>query len=626
MNSTLADHITAWKRIGASDIIQQWILNGVVIPFSSVPETFVGDNRIKNSNEKDFVDSEVQRLLTLGYIEPSDIRPVCVNPLSCVIKKRGSTKYRLVTDLRYVNSHCRKVGYKNEDIRTIASIIEPNDYMISADLSDGFFHIPVNSEYRKYVGFQWNNVFYVWKVLPFGLGCSPYYFTKTIRPVITYLREQAVKLTVYVDDFFLCAQRKLITDHTDLLLQTLKDLGLNVNFNKSVLVPCQRIDHLGYNIRTDDVSGRPVISVLNKRLQRLRHDIRRTLNRQKITARDLARITGQCVSMAWAISPGKLLLRACYRLLASRVSWDSVLHVHSKDVQNELLWWLESSHLWNHHEVSPSIIDLQIITDASHIGYGAVLTGTNQCVSGEWNTRVSTQSSNYRELLAVLMAVSAFKDTIKDKHVEILSDNITTIAYINYKGGPSAELTRIAASIWQVLFDIGAYVTCKHIAGIQNPADIWSRIPDKNDWMLRPNLFRFIDSYYGPHTIDRFASLKSRQLPRFNSRYAEPESCGVDALAQTNWGMENNFVNPPFALLNRVLDTIVTHKAYATIIAPRWTSQPWFRKLQNILIAQPLRIPNNANTFRHMGNSTQEPRRNPWWKIYAWRVYGGKNC
>ena len=33
---------------------------------------------------------------------------------------------------------------------------------------------------------------------------------------------------------------------------------------------------------------------------------------------------------------------------------------------------------------------------------------------------------------------------IADKNIEVISDNITAIAYINYKGVPSAELSMIA--------------------------------------------------------------------------------------------------------------------------------------------------------------------------------------
>ena len=329
--------------------------------------------------------------------------------------------------------------------------------------------------------------------------------------------------------------------------------------------------------------------------------------------------------MAWAISPAKLLLRDTYRLLSQRDSWNCILYLNN-EVISELQWWLNAAMLWNSYEVRSHNIDFQLITDASHIGYGGVLLGPNDTkhiASQEWNRRVSTQSSNYRELLAILMCLIAFRDIIRDKCIEILSDNITAIAYVNFKGGPSKELTQIATAIWAEALNNGTYINCSHIAGKLNEADIWSRTPDKHDWMLHPQLFQFIDQTFGPHTIDRFASLKSAQLPKFNSRYAEPLSCGIDALAQQDWATENNFVNAPFCLLDRVLNTIIHQRAVATVIAPYWPGQVWFRKLLRLLVAAPINIPNLPRSFRHMGISNPEPLRNRAWKLYAWRIYGG---
>lgn len=624
VGNTRMDFISNWQRIGASDTIIKWLSYGVTIPLQCIPEKFECSNRRMSANESDFLDSEIRRLLSFGYITECDYeRPMCISPISCVPKKGSTSKFRLVTDFRRLNSCCSKVGYKNEDIRTVAELVQAEDYMISVDLKDGFFHIPVCESDTKYLGFRWRNVYYKWLVLPFGLGCSPFYFSKVIRAVITYLRSLGLSVTVFVDDFFLCARINLITDHMDLLVHTLQDLGLNINWDKSVLVPSQSLSHIGYNVSSVSASGRPVIRVEARRIQSLRHDICRVLKKGHVVARYLARITGKCISMAWAVSPGKLLLRATYRLLSERSSWESVLQL-TDSVKSELRWWTDIAHLWNAYEVHPRIPDVQIVTDASHIGYGAVLLGSEgTTVCGEWNKRISVKSSNFRELLAIQLAIQALKDKLRGRNIELFSDNVTAIAYINYKGGTSPELTAIATSIWAEILEIGASLVCRHVSGDRNIADKWSRTPDKSDWMLHPAVFHFIDQTFGPHTIDRFANLKSSQCRRFNSRYAEPMSCGIDALAQSDWAIENNFANPPFCLLNRVLDVIVQQKAYATVIAPLWIGQPWFQKLKRISICHPIQLPNSRSTFAHVGNTVPEPRRNPKWKIFAWRVYGG---
>ena len=57
-----------------------------------------------------------------------------------------------------------------------------------------------------------------------------------------------------------------------------------------------------------------------------------------------------------------------------------------------------------------------------------------------------------------------------------------------------------------------------------------------------------IDKIWGPHTVDRFADYRNTHLEKYNRYMYDPFSSGVDALAQTDWGFENNYVNAPFRL------------------------------------------------------------------------------
>ena len=45
-------------------------------------------------------------------------------------------------------------------------------------------------------------------------------------------------------------------------------------------------------------------------------------------------------------------------------------------------------------------------------------------------------------------------------------------------------------------------------------------------------------------------------------------------LAQQDWGSMNHYDNPPFTLLNKVLNLIQSQKAYATVIVPYWPYWP----------------------------------------------------
>ncbi len=82
--------------------------------------------------------------------------------------------------------------------------------------------------------------------LPFGLSLSPRVFTKVVEAALVPLREQGVRILNYLDDWLILAQsRKQLSAHRDLVLKHLSLLGLRVNWEKSKLVPTQRISFLG---------------------------------------------------------------------------------------------------------------------------------------------------------------------------------------------------------------------------------------------------------------------------------------------------------------------------------------------------------------------------------------------
>ena len=73
------------------------------------------------------------------------------------------------------------------------------------------------------------------------------------------------------------------------------------------------------------------------------------------------------------------------------------------------------------------------------IGWGGVV-GTQEA-RGLWNARLSNKSSNHRKTMAVLLAMKAFTKQLQDKSVQIVSDNISTVAYINFQGGSRKDLS-----------------------------------------------------------------------------------------------------------------------------------------------------------------------------------------
>ena len=327
------------------------------------------------------------------------------------------------------------------------------------------------------------------------------------------------------------------------------------------------------------------------------------------------------MSTAWVVATGKLYLRNIYRLIAKRLSWSDILHLDNA-ASIELNWWLKNIDKFNEKIIKPNPVTVAFEVDASASGWGAVL---GECkAKGDYNEYLSKQSSNYRELTAILLAILAFKHKLKNQHVLVFSDNSTAVAYVNNKGGPYIDLNNIAIKIWTEADRLGLSISCRHLAGARNvQADTLSRTPDRHSWMLHPGLFQMLEDYWGPHTIDRFATFENTQLPRYNSLFWDVGTEAIDAFAQS-WSGENNFVNAPWALLPRILEKLSVERADATVIVPQFKAQPWFQRLRQMATCPPINLPVNRRTLVNRGVQP-EPLKNPLWRVQAWRISGRKN-
>lgn len=83
--------------------------------------------------------------------------------------------------------------------------------------------------------------------------------------------------------------------------------------------------------------------------------------------------------------------------------------------------------------ISISVPMISFTTDASRLGWGVVSDG--KVVNAKWNLSEQSLHINALETLALLKAVHALFPGKYNTHFKLLSDNTTTIAYINKVGG-----------------------------------------------------------------------------------------------------------------------------------------------------------------------------------------------
>ena len=89
-------------------------------------------------------------------------------------------------------------------------------------------------------------------------------------------------------------------------------------------------------------------------------------------------------------------------------------------------------------------VEAQLVTDASQTGWEAVLSGKQ--ATGYRDKQVALIPSNYRESLAILLAIKAFENDLKCKKVQVFSENVAAVAYINHLGGPIPGIAALASA------------------------------------------------------------------------------------------------------------------------------------------------------------------------------------
>eukprot|EP00735_Rhodelphis_limneticus_P009037 TRINITY_DN2492_c0_g1::TRINITY_DN2492_c0_g1_i1::g.8884::m.8884 TRINITY_DN2492_c0_g1::TRINITY_DN2492_c0_g1_i1::g.8884 ORF type:complete len:657 (+),score=31.37,sp/Q99315/YG31B_YEAST/24.66/8e-19,RVT_1/PF00078.22/4.8e-17,Dam/PF05869.6/3.1e-05,RNase_H/PF00075.19/0.001 TRINITY_DN2492_c0_g1_i1:1350-3320(+) len=618
---SLARHYRSWKKSGTTRYILDTVKHGFRLPLASFPPHIVCHSRPLSPDHHAFVRSEITRLLSENAIEICSVTPHIVCPVTVVSKKSG--KFRTCVNYKPLNHFIQAPKFRYDGLPVVSEMAREGDWMVTLDLKDGFHHVGIAREHQTLLGFEFEGTYYRFVVLPFGLAVSPWAFTRLVRAMVTQLRAKGMRITAYMDDLLLFLDKDMTEaqrlDVVDLLLGSLASFGWHVNMDKSSLVPAQVAEYLGMII---DCQSEPVIRIPKAKITTIRHEVGRCLSldsRGRLSARQLARAVGLCQSVTRAVLPGRLLLRSCYQCLSQKASWESLIHL-TPQAREDLVWWLRSLKQWNGRATTPKIFTHTIITDASRTGWGAVC--GDKIARGGFTPKYQESSSNTRELLAVFLAVKSFLQDIRGSRLRILTDNVTTVAYVNHFGGRWPELTEIATALHKECLRAGVEIHAEHLPGVQNQqADALSRSFDRNDWMLNAGLFRRLDALWGPHTVDRFASFLNAHCPRYNSYLPDPSCEAVDAFSQ-NWKGENNWVNPPFRLLPKVLRHLQACQAVATVISPIWPSQPWFNDLLAMCTDLPEVLPNRKDSFLPGSTGNVEPRKNPKWRFAAFRLSG----
>jgi hypothetical protein len=138
-------------------------------------------------------------------------------------------------------------------------------------------------------------VLYEFQCLAFGLSSAPWIFTKILKPIVSFLRKNGLRLIIYLDDILILNSSAEGAERDYLFtVSILENCGFLINVDKSVGAPSQTMEYLGLVIDSKSFS----LSLRLKKVAEIITICSTALKRDSVSLREIAKILG---NLAWAI-------------------------------------------------------------------------------------------------------------------------------------------------------------------------------------------------------------------------------------------------------------------------------------------------------------------------------------
>nr|WDY73504.1 polymerase [Duck hepatitis B virus] len=166
---------------------------------------------------------------------------------------RNTTEARLVVDFSQFSkgkNAMRFPRYWSPNLSTLRRILPVGMPRISLDLSQAFYHLPLNPASSSRLAVSDGQHVYYFRKAPMGVGLSPFLlhlFTTALGSEIA--RRFNVWTFTYMDDFLLCHPNdRHLNSISHAVCTFLQELGIRINFDKTTPSPVNEIRFLGYQI------------------------------------------------------------------------------------------------------------------------------------------------------------------------------------------------------------------------------------------------------------------------------------------------------------------------------------------------------------------------------------------
>ena len=592
-----------WGDISGDKWVLDTVSAGLAIPLPELPAQ--GPETYPFSKLQGYqADLILKDFLAKGFIQQAiPCTGQFISPYFLVDKASGEPRF--ILDLSWLNKNIPDLPFKLESLDNVQSLLEQGAWMAKLDLQDAYYSVRIRSQDRKLLRFWWGGVLMEFLVMPNGLKCAPYVFTMVLKPIVGYLRSLGLRLIIYLDDLWVTSKdQALLQEQMHLAVATFQRLGFQINRKKSVLIPGQELEFLGFIIHSPSLTYR----FRQEKLDQILSLCRDLYQQEEVVIRDLARLLGLLQAADRALVVARLhyrslqchQIRAIYQLMQepSRLPMHvNLKHCYSMScrlpevARKELKWWLDNLLLLPPGKIREQECDLELFSDACLTGWGAECGGEG--IQGKWGPPQQGLDINHLEFLAVTKALDYFTTRLKGVRVKVRVDNETVKWYVKKMGGTKSwSLVELALAFWELALSRDLQIEVEYISTKENlAADLYSRVTmdPRLVWSLNEQVFRNLALRWGQPSIDLFASAGNKKVPRYLSWLRDELAVGQDAFSH-NWGREDlPYAFPNFNAIARVLDYLRKFpETVLILIAPVWRTRPWYPMILELLVDVPL--------------------------------------
>ena len=109
-------------------------------------------NVVQTMEQEQFIDTEWNRLQLQKVLEEGE---VCHMNGMRTAKKKGPKKFRLVVNMRGVNAGVEPDIVRFDGMTALKDLMKVCGWAFAADMQDGYHHVVIHPDCRKWLGVEW---------------------------------------------------------------------------------------------------------------------------------------------------------------------------------------------------------------------------------------------------------------------------------------------------------------------------------------------------------------------------------------------------------------------------------------------------------------------------------------